>query len=184
MLQAIGWAREHQLPFFGICLGLQCAVIEFARTVCGLDEANSYEFHEETAHSVICLMDSQRKVTTKGGTMRLGAYPAHLKEGSRAHEIYGRSEISERHRHRFEVNNEYREALEEHGLVISGTSPDGGLVEMVELPSHPWFVTCQFHPELKSRPMRPAPLFASFIEAAVKYARSGTEAETTMIAGD
>ena len=184
MLQAIGWARENRLPFFGICLGLQCAVIEFARSVCGLEAANSYEFHEDTEHSVICLMDSQRQVTTKGGTMRLGAYPAHLKEGTRAREIYGRSEISERHRHRFEVNNEYRDALEEHGLVISGTSPDGGLVEMVELPSHPWFVTCQFHPELKSRPMRPAPLFASFIEAAVKHARSGTEAETSMIAGD
>jgi CTP synthase len=184
MLQAIGWARKHRLPFFGICLGLQCAVIEFARSVCGLDEANSYEFHEETEHSVICLMDSQRQVTTKGGTMRLGAYPAHLKSGSRARDIYGKSEISERHRHRFEVNNEYRGALEEHGMVISGTSPDGGLVEMVELPSHPWFVTCQFHPELKSRPMRPAPLFASFIEAAVKYARSGSEAESTMAAGD
>ncbi len=184
MLQAIGWARENGLPFFGICLGLQCAVIEFARSVCGLDEANSFEFDEAGPHSVICLMDSQHEVTTKGGTMRLGAYPARLTEGSRARAIYGMETISERHRHRFEVNNEYRDALEAAGLVISGVSPDGGLVEMVELPSHPWFVTCQFHPELKSRPMRPAPLFASFIEAAVKQSHVGSEIESSMVAGD
>jgi CTP synthase len=122
-------------------------------------------------------MDSQLQVTTKGGTMRLGAYPAVLKPGSRAEAIYGTREISERHRHRFEVNNAFRDTLEEHGLVISGTSPDGGLVEMVELPDHPWFVAGQFHPELKSRPMRPAPLFASFIGAAMEHARSGDLAE-------
>lgn len=184
MLQAIQWARENRLPFFGICLGLQCAVIEYARSVCNLEAANSFEFDEEGSHSVICLMDSQHEVTTKGGTMRLGAYPAVLSEGSRARSIYGMETISERHRHRFEVNNEYRDALEAAGLVISGTSPDGGLVEMVELPSHPWFVTCQFHPELKSRPMRPAPLFASFIEAAVQQARTANEVESSMVAGD
>jgi CTP synthase len=183
MLEAIGWARENGLPFFGVCLGLQCAVIEFARTVCGLDEAHSFEFQEESSNPVICLMDSQLQVTAKGGTMRLGAYPARLKEGSRARAIYGTAEISERHRHRFEVNNEYRSLLEKHGMVFSGTSPDGGLVEMVELPEHPWFVACQFHPELKSRPMRPAPLFASFIEAAARHARSAGQVETATAGG-
>jgi CTP synthase len=183
MLTAIGWAREHGLPFFGICLGLQCAVIEFARNVCQLEDAQSFEFHENASNPVICLMNSQLQVTAKGGTMRLGAYPARLAEGSRAREIYGASEISERHRHRFEVNNDYRDVLEEHGLKISGTSPDGGLVEMVELPEHPWFVACQFHPELKSRPMRPAPLFASFVEAAARHARLAGEVEAAT-AGD
>jgi CTP synthase len=169
MLTAIRWARENNLPFFGICLGLQCAVVEFARNACGLVESHSSEFAENAPDPVICLLDSQLQVTTKGGTMRLGAYPCHLKEGSRASEIYGASEISERHRHRFEVNNAYRELLERHGLTISGTSPDGGLVEMIEITEHPWFVAGQFHPELKSRPTRPHPLFASFIEAAVRY---------------
>ncbi len=179
MLQAIRWARENGLPFFGVCLGLQCAVIEFARNVCGLEDSHSYEFSEESSDPVICLMDSQLQVTTKGGTMRLGAYPAVLKAGSRASEIYGgATEISERHRHRFEVNNEYRPLLESHGMVISGTSPDDGLVEMIELPDHAWFVGCQFHPELKSRPMRPAPLFASFIEAAARHSRAATEGES------
>ena len=171
MLLAIRWAREHDLPFLGICLGLQCAVIEFARNVCGLEKSHSYEFAEQSPDPVICLMDSQLQVTTKGGTMRLGAYPAVLGEESRAAEIYGATEISERHRHRFEVNNQYRGLLEEHGLYVSVTSPDGTLVEMIELPDHPWFVAGQFHPELKSRPTRPAPLFASFIAAAARYAR-------------
>jgi CTP synthase len=185
MLNAIRFARENRVPFFGICLGLQCAVIEFARNVCGIEESNSFEFQEDTPNPVICLMDSQLQVTTKGGTMRLGAYPAALKPGSRAAEIYGATEISERHRHRFEVNNAYREVVEAKGMVISGTSPDGGLVEMVELPDHPWFVAGQFHPELKSRPMRPAPLFASFIEAARARASAGDLGELEAIpAGD
>ncbi len=171
MLRAIARAREGGLPFFGICLGLQCAVIEFARNVCGLGESHSFEFFEDSPDPVICLMDSQRQVTRKGGTMRLGAYPAVLAEGSRVREIYGRSEISERHRHRYEVNNFYRDALEAEGLRFSGVSPDGALVEMVELPDHPWFVGCQFHPELKSRPTHAHPLFASFIGAAAEYAR-------------
>ena len=171
MLTAIRWARENDLPFFGICLGLQCAVVEFARSVCGLEDSHSSEFAEETHDPVICLLDSQLQVTTKGGTMRLGAYPCVLKEGSRAAEIYGALEISERHRHRFEVNNAYRGVLEEHGLTISGTSPDGGLVEMIEITQHPWFVAGQFHPELKSRPMEPHPLFASFVAAAARYAK-------------
>ncbi len=173
MLEAIRWARENGLPFFGICLGLQCAVIEYARNVCGLEESHSSEFAEDASDPVICLLDSQLQVTTKGGTMRLGAYPCALKEGSRARAIYDAEEISERHRHRFEVNNHYRDLLEENGLTISGTSPDGGLVEMVEVTDHPWFVAGQFHPELKSRPLRPHPLFASFVEAASRYAREG-----------
>jgi CTP synthase len=171
MLRAIRWAREEGRPFFGICLGLQCAVIEFARNVCGLGESDSLEFAAHAPDPVICLMDSQREVTDKGGTMRLGAYPATLTEGSRAAEIYGTREISERHRHRYEVNNHYRPRLEEAGLRFSGLSPDGKLVEIIELPHHPWFVGCQFHPELKSRPTRPHPLFASFIGAAARHAR-------------
>ncbi len=169
MLTAIRWARTNELPFFGICLGLQCAVVEFARNVCGLEESHSSEFAEDASDHVICLLDSQLQVTTKGGTMRLGAYPCHLLEGSRAQEIYGESEISERHRHRFEVNNAYRDLLTSHGMTISGTSPDGGLVEMIEITAHPWFVAGQFHPELKSRPTRPHPLFDSFVRAATRY---------------
>jgi CTP synthase len=166
MLSVIEWARTRQLPFFGICLGLQCAVIEYARNVCGLTESNSVEFLTEASDPVICLMDSQRQVTDMGGTMRLGAYPCRILEGSRAAEAYDTLEISERHRHRYEVNNNYREVLAENGMVFSGLSPDGNLVEILELPGHPWFVGCQFHPELKSRPMRPHPLFDAFIAAA------------------
>ncbi|HEX8694105.1 MAG TPA: CTP synthase [Longimicrobium sp.] len=167
MLSAIRWARENGLPFFGICLGLQTAIIEFSRSVCGLPEAHSAEWERDTSDPVICLMDSQRQVTDLGGTMRLGAYTARLAPGSKAAEIYGSHEISERHRHRYEVNNAYRETLEERGMRVSGTSPDGNLVEMIELPGHPWFVATQAHPELKSRPNQPHPLFASFIAAAV-----------------
>jgi CTP synthase len=166
MLEAIRWAREGRVPFFGICLGLQCAVIEFARNVAGLEYSHSFEFDVQSPHPVICLMDSQLKITTKGGTMRLGAYPARLEAGSRVADIYGAEEISERHRHRYEFNNEYRGALEKKGMRFSGLSPDGALVEMIELLGHPWFVGCQFHPELKSRPIRPHPLFAAFVRAA------------------
>jgi CTP synthase len=168
MLAAIAWARENGLPFFGICLGLQTAVIEFSRTVCGIRGAHSAEWDTATPDPVICLMDSQRQVTDLGGTQRLGGMTARLKPGSRSADIYGAQEISERHRHRYEVNNAYREQLEENGLRISGVSPDGNLVEMVEIPSHPWFVATQAHPELKSRPDQPHPLFASFVEAAVE----------------
>jgi len=171
MLQAIAWARKSGRPFFGICLGLQCAVIEFARNVCGIEDADSLEFQPGTPNPVIGLMDSQRQLTDMGGTMRLGAYPAVLSMGSRVRGIYGEQEISERHRHRYEVNNLYRESLEAAGLRFSGLSPDGQLVELIELPDHPWFVGCQFHPELKSRPTRPHPLFAAFIGAAAKQAR-------------
>jgi CTP synthase len=167
MLSAIRWARENGLPFFGICLGLQTAVIEFARNVCALEHAHSAEWERETDDPVICLMDSQRQVTDLGGTMRLGAYTARLKPGSRAAEIYGAQEISERHRHRYEVNNAYRDLFAEKGMSVSGVSPDGNLVEMVELPGHPYFVATQAHPELKSRPDHPHPLFASFVAGAL-----------------
>jgi CTP synthase len=175
MLSAIRWARENGLPFFGICLGMQTAIIEFSRTVCGIEEAHSAEWERATSDPVICLMDSQRQITDLGGTMRLGAYTARLQPGSRAAEIYGALEISERHRHRYEVNNVYREALGEQGMQFSGLSPDGNLVEMIELPSHPWFVATQAHPELKSRPDQPHPLFASFVTAAAAY-RDGQNA--------
>ncbi|HYW12085.1 MAG TPA: CTP synthase, partial [Longimicrobium sp.] len=174
MLSAIGWARDNGLPFFGICLGLQTAIIEFSRSVCGLPNADSAEWERDTSDPVICLMDSQRQVTDLGGTQRLGAYTARLAPGSRSAEIYGSMEISERHRHRYEVNNAYRPQLEDAGMRISGTSPDGNLVEMIELPSHPWFVATQAHPELKSRPDQPHPLFASFVGAAM-LRRDGEE---------
>jgi CTP synthase len=169
MLSAIRWARENGLPFFGICLGMQTAIIEFSRTVCGMEDAHSAEWERDTSAPVICLMDSQRQITDLGGTMRLGSYTARLQPGSRAAEIYDGLEISERHRHRYEVNNLYRETLAEHGMQFSGLSPDGNLVEMIELPDHPWFVATQAHPELKSRPDQPHPLFASFVAAAAEY---------------
>ena len=167
MVEAIRGARESGTPFFGICLGMQVAIIEFARNVCALDDSNSSEFAPECAHPVIALMESQHTVKDMGGTMRLGAYACRLARGSRVAEIYGAPEISERHRHRYEVSNQFRDLFAEKGLRLSGLSPDGSLVEMVELPAHPYFVACQFHPELKSRPTRPHPLFAAFIAAAV-----------------
>jgi len=164
---AIQFARLNRIPFFGICLGMQLAVIEYARNVCGLKGASSAEFEENAPHKLIDFMVDQRDVTNKGGTMRLGAYPCVIREGSVAERIYGSREISERHRHRYEVNNNYVETLERAGLVLSGTSPSGDLVEMVELPEHPFFVGCQFHPEFKSRPTDPHPLFTHFVAAAV-----------------
>jgi CTP synthase len=175
MLDAIRHARESGLPFLGICLGLQTAIIEFARNVCGLDDSHSSEFAPECANPVISLMESQQHVTDMGGTMRLGAYPCRLRPGSLAADVYGVPEVSERHRHRYEVSNSYRDMFAEHGLRFSGLSPDGSLVEMIELPSHPWFIGCQFHPELRSRPTRPHPLFAGFIAAAAG-AKRGADA--------
>ncbi len=168
MIEAIRWARENGLPFFGICLGLQAAIIEFARNVCALPDTNSTEFEPECTTPVISLMQSQRDVSNMGGTMRLGAYTARLRPGSKVAQAYGTQEISERHRHRWEVSNAYRDVLAEYGLRLSGQSPDGGLVEVIELPDHPWFLGCQFHPELKSRPTRPHPLFAAFVGAALR----------------
>jgi CTP synthase len=167
-IAAARFARENGVPYFGICLGLQIAVIEFARNVAGLAGANSTEFEPQTAHPVIDFLPEQRGITDKGATMRLGAYPCVLVPGTQAAIAYGSTEISERHRHRYEVNNHYTELLTSHGLTISGTSPDRNLVEMIELPDHPYFVGCQFHPEFKSRPQAPGPLFRSFIAASLR----------------
>ncbi len=170
-LEAIRYAREKGVPFLGICLGMQLAVVEFARNVCGLTGAHSSELDPRTPYPVIDLMPDQVGVTAKGGTMRLGSYPCRLKEGSLAAAVYGAQEISERHRHRYEFNNDYRERLEQAGLVLSGLSPDGRLVEVIELPGHPWFAACQFHPELKSRPNRAHPLFREFVAASMERKR-------------
>ena len=171
MVEAIRGARETGLPFFGICLGMQTAIIEFARNVCNLEDSHSSEFAPECDNAVISLMESQQHVTDMGGTMRLGAYPCRLARGSRAAEVYGVPEVSERHRHRYEVSNRYRDLFVQNGMRLSGLSPDGQLVEIIELQSHPWFIGCQFHPELQSRPTRPHPLFAGFIAAAAKAGR-------------
>ena len=170
MIRSAQYAREHKIPFFGICLGMQCAVIEYARNVCGMKKANSTEFDEATPYPVIYLMPEQMSVEIKGGTMRLGKYPCKLIAGGHAEEAYGTDLISERHRHRYEVNNDLKEELFSHGLVQAGTLPNGKLTEIVELPEseHPWYVGVQFHPELKSRPTNPHPLFKAFIAAALK----------------
>jgi CTP synthase len=168
-IAAIRYARETGLPFFGICLGLQCAVIEFARHVVGLEEANSTEFNKASPHPVVCLLEEQQNISQLGGTLRLGAYPCMLRPGTRAFEAYGCEHISERHRHRYEVNNHYRPLLEQRGLLIAGTSPDGSLVEIIEYPKHPWFVGVQFHPEFKSKPTQAHPLFREFIAAALRH---------------
>jgi CTP synthase len=170
-IAAIKLAREKKIPFFGICLGLQLATIEYARNVAGLAGANTQEVDPQAKHVVIAMMEDQKQVTKKGGTMRLGAYPCALTEGSLARRCYQQAEISERHRHRFEVNNAYRDRLKEAGLRFSGMSPDGRLVEMIELPDHPWFLGCQFHPEFKSKPFAPHPLFSGFIGAGLEYKR-------------
>ncbi len=168
-VDAISFVRQRGIPFFGICLGMQCAVVEFARNVLGLEKAHSTEFDKDNPHPVICLMEEQQDVTEKGGTMRLGAQPARLRPGSKTAKCYGSEEISERHRHRYEFNNAYREQFEAQGMRPVGLSPDGLLVEVVEVASHPWFVAVQYHPEFKSQPTRPHPLFAGFIGAAVQH---------------
>ena len=167
-IKAIQYAREHQIPFLGLCLGMQCAVIEFARHVCGMSDANSSEFNAETTHPVIDLMESQQGIENKGGTMRLGSYPCKLVAGTHAEAAYGTDTIAERHRHRYEFNNEYRQEMTEKGLVIAGTLPDDSLVELIEVKDHPWFVATQAHPELKSRPNNPHPLFRDFVKAALE----------------
>ena len=166
MIEAIKYARENNIPFLGICLGMQMAVVEFARNVLNLKDANSEEFAPESKNQVIHIMDEQKNINNKGGTMRLGSYPCVLKNGSKAQKLYGKEKITERHRHRYEYNNKYKEAMETAGLICSGTSPDGKLVEMVELNTHPYFIAGQFHPEFKSRPNRPQPLFTGLIKAA------------------
>ncbi len=189
-IQVAGYARENQIPYFGICLGMQCAVIDFARNVCGLEDANSSEFDEDTPHPVIDLMETQIDVSQMGGTMRLGAYACDLNRNSHAYRAYGQETVYERHRHRYEVNNEYLSLLKKKGLVIAGVNPDTGLVEIVELKDHPWFVGVQFHPELKSRALRAHPLFREFVRAAIEWQnrrekadrrdgeKSGAEAKT------
>ncbi len=182
-LQAIRFAREKGIPFFGICLGMQCAVIEYGRNVIGLERAHSSEFDRETPHPVICLLNEQREITRMGGTMRLGSQPAELREGTKARKAYGSAQIFERHRHRYEFNNVYRQQFEAHSMVFSGTSPDGGLVEIIELPDHPWFVAVQFHPEFKSKPTAAHPLFSGFIQAAIarhdrRNTNQGSDVET------
>jgi len=170
----VKYARERKVPFFGICLGLQMAAIEFSRNVCGLEKANSIELDEATPHPVVSLMAEQKQVTAKGGTMRLGAYPCTLKPGSLASKVYGRQEISERHRHRYEINNAYRGQLEEKGMLASGVNEQLGLVEVIELSGHPYFIGCQYHPEFQSKPFHPHPLFAGFLRAALEQrARKG-----------
>jgi CTP synthase len=169
-LKAIQYVRENKIPFFGICLGLQCAVIEYSRNVLGIKKANSAEF-VKNQFSVIHIMPDQKKIKTKGGTMRLGAYPCIVKKGTKARIAYKKEKISERHRHRYEVNNKYREDLEKNGMEISGTSPDGYLVEIIEVKDHPWFVGCQFHPELKSRATKAHPLFREFVKASLAYSK-------------
>jgi len=174
-IAAIRYARENQIPFFGICLGMQMAVVEFARNVCGLDGANSSEFDLQTAHPVIHLMEEQKSIDAKGGTMRLGNYPCVLQNGTLAARLYGREKISERHRHRYEFNNTYRAEFGAKGMVLSGLSPDSNLVEIIELKNQPWFLGCQFHPEFKSRPMDCHPLFRGFIQAAMEKRQSLSE---------
>lgn len=171
-IEAIKFVRENKIPFFGICLGMQCAVIEFARDVVGLDGASSTELNPKTKHPVIDLMEAQKKITAKGGTMRLGAYTCKLKKGSKAAHAYGETTIQERHRHRYEFNNAYLEQLEEAGLKPVGINPESNLVEVVELKDHPWFVGVQYHPELRSTVMNPHPLFVKFVEASVNYKKS------------
>jgi CTP synthase len=166
-IKAIRYARERGVPFFGICLGLQCAVIEFARNVLGLEDANTTEIDRGCRHPVVCLLNEQYNITEKGGTMRLGLYPCELMEGSKARAAYGAAQASERHRHRYEFNNSYREQYTEHGMIFSGTSPGGKLVEVVELRDHPWFVAVQCHPEFRSKPTRAHPLFLAFVRASL-----------------
>jgi CTP synthase len=171
-IRAIQWARENEVPFFGICLGMQCAVIEYARNVLGLEGAHTLEHSKDSPHPVISLMGDQKGVE-KGGTMRLGAYPCALVPGSLAHRLYRQETISERHRHRFEFNNDYREAFSGSRMALSGVNPDRDLVEIVELPEHPFFIGVQFHPEFKSAPLRPHPIFDGFVAAALTRARNG-----------
>ena len=175
-IATVRFAREKRIPFLGICFGMQLAVVEFARDMCGLAGANSSEVDPETPYPVIDLMSAQKGLAQKGGTMRLGMYPCVTLDGSLAQKIYGKKKISERHRHRYEFNNEYRSTLEKHGMVFSGLSPEGDLVEIVELADHPWFVASQFHPEFKSRPLDCHPIFRGFVRAAITYKSETKEA--------
>ena len=168
-IRSTQFAREQGVPFLGLCLGMQVATIEFARNKCGLEGANSTEFELDARHPVICLLETQRNVTDKGASMRLGTWPTIIREGTRAFQVYGRTEIRERHRHRYEFNMKYREQMEAEGFVIAGTSPEGHLVELIELRDHPWFLACQYHPEFRSKPNKPHPLFKGFVSACLAH---------------
>ena len=169
MICSIRYAREHKIPYLGLCLGMQLTIVEFARNVLGLKDAHSHEFNENTANPVIHIMPDKEGITDLGGTLRLGSYPCILDEHSKAYQLYGHKQIEERHRHRYEVNNDYREVLQENGMMLSGFSPDGRIVEMVEIPEHPWFIGTQAHPEFKSRPNKPHPLFKGFLAASLAH---------------
>ena len=173
-IQAIRYAREQNIPYLGLCLGMQLAIVEFARDVIGLSDAHSIELNPRTVHPVIDLMPDQADIEDIGGTLRLGSYPCVLKEGTRSYNVYGEDTIHERHRHRYEVNNDYRNVLEENGMVLSGMSPDGRIVEMIELKDHPFFIATQAHPELKSRPNRPHPLFKGLIQASLSHRKKSS----------
>ena len=181
LVRAAAWARKSGMPFFGICLGLQVAIIEFARNLAGIRGANSAEFDPQRVAPVIDLMEEQRQVDEKGGTMRLGAYPCRLVEGTLAHRTYGETEISERHRHRYEINNDYREELEKNGLVFAGFWVEKNLIEIAEYPDHPWFLGVQFHPEFKSKPLKPHPLFKGFVAAALVHKNNCERARKSSI---
>ena len=171
-IKAANYARTKNIPYLGICLGMQIAIIEFARNVLGLEDANSAEINPETPYPVIDILPEQKNVEEMGGTMRLGQYPCVLNPDSKAYELYGATMIYERHRHRYEVNNDYRAELLKGGMIFAGTSPDNHIVEMIEIPNHPWFVAGQFHPEFKSRPNKPHPLFRGFVTAAAEHNKS------------
>ena len=168
-IAAIKYARENNVPYFGICLGMQLATVEFARNVLGLEGAHSAELDPNTPHPIIDLLPEQKDIEDLGGTLRLGLYPSKIKKDTLAYDIYGVDHVEERHRHRYEFNNDYRQQIEDKGMVFSGTSPDGRLIEMVEIPANDFFIACQFHPEFLSRPNRPQPIFKAFVEAAYKY---------------
>jgi CTP synthase len=170
-IKAIQYARENKIPFFGICLGMQTAVIEFARNVCNYKQANSTEFNKKTKYPVISLLEEQKAVKDKGGTMRLGGYRCKIKKKTKSFSVYKKGDIIERHRHRYEFNNKYKKAMEKKGLIFSGIHPNGGLVEIVELKDHPWFVACQFHPEFQSKPDKCHPLFEGFVKEAKKTSK-------------
>jgi CTP synthase len=174
-VKAIKYARENKIPFFGICLGMQCATIEFARHVCGLDKANSTEFDKNTPHPVISLIEEQKKVTQMGGTMRLGKYPCRIKKGTKTYEAYKKDMVHERHRHRYEFNGKYQDIMAKNGLIVTGIYPKAKLVEIVELENHPWFIGSQFHPVFKSKPDNCQPLFREFIKASLEHAKKGAE---------
>jgi CTP synthase len=175
-IRAVQFARENKIPFFGICLGMQVATIEFARNVCKLKGANSTEFDKESPNPIISLLEEQKEVKIMGASMRLGAYPCHVQKSTLSHAAYKKDSISERHRHRYEFNNKFKKQLIQQGMIFSGTNDQHGLVEIIELKDHPWFVACQFHPEFKSKPDRAHPLFRCFVEAALKYS-SGKSVE-------